>query len=257
MTMGPLTTATAFLFGTLWGSFFFTLALRFIDGSMDRSPREALMGRSRCPHCEKAVHPLGLVPILGYLLLRGKCAQCGGRISPAYPLAETGYGLLLAFFVSHFGINSHTAVLFLLAGLGISISIIDLKTMRIPDPLLLVFLGLTLYPLIISMEWKSHFMGLAVMAVFFLVILLIFPGSFGMGDLKYAALMGLLVGFEQSFVVLETALITGAITGIFYAKFSGKGLRSKMPFGPFLTLGMIVSMIYGQEIILMYYGWIK
>ncbi len=257
MTMDPATFAVSFLFGILWGSFFFTLALRFVDGSMDRSPREALMGRSRCPHCKKPVHAIYLVPVLGYLVLRGKCAHCGGKISAAYPLAETGFGLLLAFFVYTFGINSMTSVYFLLASIGICISIIDVKTMRIPDSLLLVFIGLSLYPLIISMEWKSHLMGLAVMAVFFLVILLIFPGSFGMGDMKYAALIGLLVGFEQSFVVLETALITGAITGVIYASVSGKGLRSKMPFGPFLTLGMIISMVYGQDILLMYYGFIK
>ncbi len=257
MDMNPVTTAISFLFGSLWGSFFYTLAIRYCDGTMERSPREALMGRSRCPRCGKAIHPLALVPILGYLFLRGKCTHCGERISPVYPVAEAGYGLLCVIFVADGGITTLAAAHYLLAGLGICISIIDAKTMRIPDSLLVAFLIIALYPLLASMAWKSHLGGMAVMAIFFLVILLIFPGSFGGGDLKYASLIGLVAGFEQSFVVLETALITGAITGIIYAAVSGKGLRSRMPFGPFLTLGMVVSMIYGQEIILLYYGLIK
>lgn len=257
MTITPVTAVLLFFFGSVWGSFFYTLAVRFIDGTMEASPQEALMGRSKCPHCGMTIKVLFLVPILGYIITRGRCASCLKRIHPAYPLAEIGYGLLMVLFAGHFGITSEAMAFYLIASLGITISIIDLKVMRIPDALLGIIFIISLYPLILAMEWKSPLGGMAVLGIIFVLILMVFPGSFGGGDLKYAMLIGLIVGFEQSFVVLEIALIAGAITGVIYGTVSGKGLKTKMPFGPFLTLGMITSMIYGQDIILMYYGLVR
>lgn len=257
MDMTLLQALLLFFFGALWGSFFYTLALRFIDGSMDTNPREALMGRSKCPHCGACVNPLFLFPLLGYLILQGKCASCKERISPLYPAAESGYGLLMLLFAHHFGITTQAMAWYLVAALGISISIIDLKTLRIPDSLLAIMMIISLYPLIAALEWKSPLFGLLLMGGFFLVIMLIFPGSFGGGDLKYAMLIGLMTGLEQAFVVLETALIVGAVTGGIYALVSGKGLKSKIPFGPFLTLGLIVSLVFGQDIVLIYYGLVR
>ena len=163
----------------------------------------------------------------------------------------------MVLFGAQFGITSEAMAFYLIASLGITISVIDIKVMRIPDVLLGIIFLISLYPLILAMEWKSPLGGMLVLGIIFLLILLVFPGSFGGGDLKYAMLIGLVVGFEQSFVVLEVALITGAVTGVIYGILSGRGLKSKMPFGPFLTLGMIVSMIYGQDIILMYYGLVR
>ena len=247
----------SFLFGTLWGSFFYTLALRFLDGSMKTSPREALSSRSRCPHCEKAISPLHLVPLGGFLMVRGKCRHCGAKISPLYPIAEIIFGLLLTLLVWHLGISLQTLVLFLLASLCISVSIIDWKSFTIPNSLVICFFVLSLYPVILQGSFKDNLFGFLFMGGFFLIILLIFPGSWGGGDVKLAAAMGFLVGLEQAVVILEVALISGALGGILYALITKKGLRNKIAFGPFLSIGFVTSLIWGRDIALLYYRYIS
>ena len=143
--------------------------------------------------------------------------------------------------------------MFLLIGLSISISIVDVKTLSIPNSLVLAFFILSLYPVIMRNMLKDNIYGLLLSFAFFLVILLLFPGSFGGGDIKLASAIGFLLGLDMSIVVIETALITGSVVGVIYAIKTKKGLRIKFPFAPFLTAGLIVSFFYGREIILLYY----
>ena len=80
-----------------------------------------------------------------------------------------------------------------------------------------------------------------------------FPGAFGGGDLKLGSAIGLLAGLEMSIVVLEVSLVSGAITGVIFALKTGKSLKTKIPFAPFLTLGLVVALLYGRDILLVYY----
>jgi leader peptidase (prepilin peptidase) / N-methyltransferase len=249
---GIATGACVFLFGAVWGSFFYTLALRYADGTMERGPIRALFSSSRCDSCSEKISALHLVPVAGYLLLRGRCARCGARISPLYPFAEVLYGLLALLFAHRFGPGVMTANLFLISGLAACIAVIDMKTLTIPDSLVVVFTLLSVYPVTQGYTLSTHLYGMLAMALFFLVLLLIFPGSFGGGDVKLAAAAGLLAGLEQSVVVLEVALVTGSIAGTVYALASGKGLRIKIAFGPFIAAGIIVSLLYGDVLVLLY-----
>lgn len=254
--MGIACTLLLFLFGTLWGSFFYTLALRYSQGSFQADAVAALTAPSRCPRCGAPVPYLYLVPLLGYTILRGKCRACREGISPAYPAFEVFNGALLVFFVLRRGPSVESLLLFAIAGLSVAIAVIDVKTLTIPTPLVMVFILLSAYPVYLNGSAADNLMGGLGMFLFFLVILILFPGGFGGGDVKFAAAIGLLSGVEHSIVVLEIALIVGSLSGIVYAAATGKGLRTKIPFAPFLACGLIISLLYGREIILLYRRWI-
>lgn len=242
-----------FFFGAIFGSFFYTLAIRYINGSIKRDRIKALFSTSRCPGCGHRIGALHLIPIFGFFFACGRCKKCGQKISPLYPLFEILYGFLAVLIYNEYGENSTSLLLFLIAGTAVTIALIDLKSLTIPDSLLLTILILSVYPVIQSGSLLDNLYGLLFMAAFFIIILLIFPGSFGGGDVKYAAVIGALLGFELSVVALETGLITGSVAGIIYALKTRKGFRSKIPFAPFLTAGLIIALLYGRDITLIYY----
>lgn len=244
----------SFIIGTLFGSFFYTLALRYIDGSIEESPLNALFSSSRCPACGERINPLFLIPILGFILLRGKCARCKAPISWRYPFSEAIFGLVSATVFINFGIGVHSVTIFFLTSVLLTISVIDVETLTIPDSLIIIFLIISLYEIIAAGNILSHVYGFLMMFLFFIVILLIFPGSFGGGDLKLASVIGFYLGLDLSIIALESSLITGAVLGILYGILSGKGLRIKIYFAPFLAVGFILSVFFGNDILLMYYS---
>jgi len=168
---------------------------------------------------------------------------------------EALYGFLALALYFTFGLSIYFAAVFLLAGLALCISIVDVKTMTIPNPLIAAFGLLSLYPVVLTNSPLESLYGLLLMSGFFITVLLIFPGSFGGGDVKFAAAIGLFLGLELAVVALEASLISGAIVGIVYAVKTGKGLRSRIPFGPFLFIGMMTAIVYGREILVLYYKW--
>ena len=242
----------AFVTGTIFGSFFNTLALRFIDGSMAASPRAALLSSSRCPNCAARIRAVDLVPVISYIFLRGKCHSCGQKISPVYPLAEIIYGILLLSSLLHWGMTAYMVCIFLASCFAIVIAHIDLRTMTVPGPLVVAFFISGLYPALTDHPALQGLYGFLVMFLFFVVILLLFPGSFGGGDIKYASAMGFLLGTGMAVVALESALVIGAASGIIYARVSGKSLRTRIPFGPFLSAGYIIAVVWGADILLVW-----
>jgi leader peptidase (prepilin peptidase)/N-methyltransferase len=243
----------SFIFGAMAGSFFYTLALRYLNGTIEASPGKALLSSSKCQHCGERINPALLVPIVSYILLRGRCRSCGKPVSPAYPAAEIICGAILFLMTWRLGVSVITGLSFLLVCTALCISVIDVRSMKIPDSLVIAFLCLSIYPVLYYQNYMENLFGLLLMAGFFGVILFLFPGSFGGGDIKLAAAMGLFCGFDLSIVVLETALVTGALTGIIYAMAKKRDLKSRIPFAPFLTAGLLVSILYGQDILLLYH----
>jgi prepilin signal peptidase PulO-like enzyme (type II secretory pathway) len=243
-----------FFFGSLCGSFFYTLALRYISGLIKKDPLKALFSSSVCVSCGEPVKKYHLVPLLSYLILRGKCSRCDAKISLFYPFYEILYGILFLLTMMKFGLNIHSVSVFLLISIALVISIVDIQTLTIPDSLVILFLLFSLYSLVVKSTFLDCIYGFLLMFMFFALVLFIFPGSFGGGDIKLASVIGLFLGLENSVVALETALVTGAVTGIIYGLKAGKNLRIKMPFGPFLTTGLIVAVFYGRKLVLLYYN---
>jgi len=241
-----------FFSGATFGSFFYTLAVRFINGTFDRSAKEGLFAFSHCPVCQKRISPIYLFPILGYMLNRGKCSNCSTKIDLRYPIYEIIFGLLALITYQQIGLNIYSINIFFLIAMLLTITIIDIAIQKIPNSLLIVFIILSIYPTVVAWSIKENFYGFLLMTLFFLVIMFIFPGSFGGGDLKLASIMGATMGLSLSIIILETALITGAIIGTIYAIVTKKGFRTKIAFAPFLTIGYILATFYGEEIILLY-----
>ncbi|HNW29651.1 MAG TPA: A24 family peptidase [Spirochaetota bacterium] len=166
---------------------------------------------------------------------------------------EISYGLLALLFTWKLGISLLTVNYYLLSALALCITIIDIKSMTIPNSLIIAFVILSVYPIVMNYNMLDNIYGLLALFAFFIVILLIFPGAFGGGDLKLGSAIGLLAGLEMSIVVLEVSLVSGAITGVIFALKTGKSLKTKIPFAPFLTLGLVVALLYGRDILLVYY----
>lgn len=243
----------SFYFGAIMGSFFYALSLRL---SSDNFSLNALFGRSHCPSCKKTIPALFLIPLFGYIFSKGRCAYCNVAISPTYPLMEILYGLLAVLVLHRFGFSFHALNSFLSISIAIAIAVVDIQIMKIPSSLLYALL-VTSIPFVYR-NFKSSSMleaggGFLLLGFFFITILLVFPGSFGGGDMRFAAVLGLATGFRLSIVMIEISLLSGTIIGIFYGILSKKGIRIKIPFAPFLAFGFIIALLWGNEIIQTYY----
>ena len=241
-----------FFAGTFAGSFFYTLAIRYGTGAVKENPFRALFSLSACPNCGKNIFPIYLIPIIGYIILRGRCSFCKSRISISYPLMEVLYGILALMVAYYHGTDLLSMFIYLICAVSITIAVIDFKTMTIPFSLIIVFFILSIYPVIVRCEIKDNLYGMLFLAVIFLVIIFIFPGSFGGGDLKLFAAAGFLLGLEMSVVLLEVSLITGALAGVVWAGINGWNFKIKIPFAPFISAGIIITLLFGHTIILYY-----
>jgi len=243
-----------FTAGTAAGSFFYTLALKYINGEIKDNPLKALFSRSVCPCCGSRIGAVSLVPVLGYFFTAGKCRECNCTISPLYPAWEIIYGILSSVVFYFSGYSLFSFFIFFICSISLCIAIVDYYTFIIPDSLIAAFTLFSIYPVFIRGEWINNAAGLAFLTVFFVVVMLIFPGAFGGGDLKLFAAAGFFFGLEEAVVFLEVTLITGAAAGILWALFRKKGLRVRIPFAPFIALGIIVTVFSGRHILLWYYS---
>jgi len=243
-----------FLFGTIWGSFFFTLALRHADEAFSKNRLRILVLPSRCPRCGTRIRMHELIPLLGYFIARGRCRACGSAISPLYPASELCAGLLACAVYLKYGLTLYSLAGFLVLGLAAAVSFVDAKKLEVPDAFCAAIAAISLYPALSGGAPLLHVIGAVGMFLFFALIVFIFPGGFGGGDVKFAAALGFFSGIWQSIVILECALVAGSVAGAAYALVTRKGLRARIPFAPFLALGLSVSFFFGEEIALIYRG---
>ncbi len=166
-----------FFFGAILGSFFYTLSIRFIDGSFAKNKYKALFGSSKCPKCGRRINPVYLIPIIGFFIVKGKCRECGGSISKIYPLMEIFFGALACVIYFKLGFNIYSIMIFLIIGISISASIVDIKILTIPNSLIIVFVILSVYPVIFNDSLKDNLYGFLLMGGFFTAALLNLSGQ--------------------------------------------------------------------------------
>jgi leader peptidase (prepilin peptidase)/N-methyltransferase len=243
------TLTVAGLLGAIVGSFLNVVAYRL--------PRDEslVVPASQCPRCGTPVKPYDNVPILSWLLLRGHCRNCEGAISPRYPLTEALTAALCVGAVltheSAVGIAMSLVVILLV----IPAALIDLEHRIIPNKLnafgavTALVIGLALDP---SGE-PERLIAAAGAGSFLLVAALAYPGGMGMGDVKLAAVLGLLLGRAVAPAVF-VALVSGVLFGAFVIARKGQreGRKTAVPFGPFLALGALVAVFAGQSIVDLY-----
>ena len=246
-----------FVLGLMVGSFLNCVIYRletkqnFFAGR-PRRETSFLRGRSFCPHCKHTLSWGDLLPILSFLFLRGKCRYCRGKISWQYPLVELATGILFALcFLFHL-----PWIIYIIAPFLIVIFVYDLKHYLIPDKVIYPAIGLAFIYNLLRLNLEAGRFGLDVFwsalgaAAFFGAVVLMSRGKWmGIGDIKLAFLIGLVLGWPQTLVALFLAFFLGAIIGIGLIISGKKKLSSEVPFGPFLVAGTFLALFCGQNII--------
>jgi len=246
-----------FLFGLAAGSFLNCVIYRL------EVNKSFLKGRSFCPHCKHQLNWQDLIPLLSFLILRGKCRYCQKPISFQYPLVELATGIL---FLCVWQAGGEPLSFFFnstIASFLIIIFVYDLKHYIIPDRVIYPAIGIAfLYRAFEALAFNHWPLGFEISslinpllaafgaAAFFLVIVLISRGRWmGVGDIKLAFLMGLILGWPNILAALFLAFFIGAIFGVALVIAGRKTLKSEVPFGPFLVTGTFIALFWGQEVI--------
>jgi leader peptidase (prepilin peptidase)/N-methyltransferase len=236
----------AALFGAIVGSFLNVVAYR-----LPRKESLATPG-SRCPSCGTPIKPWDNIPVLSWLLLRGRCRACGARISPRYPLVEAATGLLCALVVVAKGPDEDALLGIALVLVLVPITLIDLDHRLIPNVLTATgaVLALAILALTDLDSLPEHLIAAAAAGGFLLVAVLVYPAGMGMGDVKLAGMLGLFLGRAVA-PAMFTALIVGSLVGavIIARKGAKEGRKTAIPFGPYLALGGLAGLFAGDEIV--------
>lgn len=229
----------------------------FLGAAAYRLPRgeSLVLPGSRCPACGHALAFRENVPLLSYLFLRGKCSACKEGISPRYPAIEALTGLLFGAAALRFGLTPELAPALLMIAVLLLVSFIDLGHWVIPNKVVLpgIAAGLLLTLFAQPEQPLRPFLGLALGGGIFLLLATIKPQGLGGGDVKLAAFMGVFLG-SAVLVALFVGLVSGALVGLVLVALGIKGRRDYIPFGPFLSLGGVVALLGGPEIIRWYLG---
>ncbi|KXG76026.1 Type 4 prepilin-like proteins leader peptide-processing enzyme [Fervidicola ferrireducens] len=242
----------------LWmGSFFFLLLGLFIGSFLNvviyRLPRgeTIIWGRSRCPACGRVLAWRDLVPVASYLVLRGRCRYCGERISPRYVAVELLTGVVFAVLFWHFGLSASLLKYLFLSCILIAASFIDLEHYVIPDRLLLAGLlgAAVLWPLAGDVEIWYSLIGSVVAGGFLLAVAVASKGGMGMGDVKLAAVTGIYLGWPKAVLALFFATVSGGLVAVLLLILGVKGKKDAIPFGPFIAVGTLASVLWGMPVI--------
>ncbi len=251
---------SAFFFGACIGSFLNVVIWRLPQGL-------SLNGRSFCPNCKHGLVWYDLIPLLSIIWRKFKCGYCAKPISSRYFSIEAITGFLFALAYYLVGTENALAISQLLfywfvISIIVVVFVIDLEHYLILDKIILPASALLLLyhfvtdvllgnlQLSLGSNLISGLLASLVASGFFYVIWLISKGKWiGFGDVKYAIFMGLAVGFPNVLVALFSAFMIGSIVGVFLIIFGGKELSSKLPFGTFLSIGLLLALFWGQALV--------
>jgi len=246
----------AALLGLSLGSFANVLVLR------DDRRKTIVTGRSECPHCKKPLRWYELIPVFSFVFLRGRCSGCHKPISWQYPLVEALTSALFVFAVWRFsggepnliaaGLLALSLLLFLV------VSVIDIRTMYVPVEYCVIagLLGAAAF-WDYGISPTSMALGLvagagSIIAVILLWRLFFHQEGMGSGDIWVAGAVGVIVGWPQVLMALAVAVFSGAIVGVAMLPGSRKGSKLAIPFGPFLFLGLLATLVLGDRFISWY-----
>jgi leader peptidase (prepilin peptidase)/N-methyltransferase len=217
---------------------------------------------STCPKCKYKIRAWENIPLISWLLLRGKCSECKNSISIRYPLVEFATGLLSTLVAWHFGFGLAGFAAIVATWLLIAMTFIDLDTMLLPDQLTLSLLWLGL---ILSIESpfvssQDALIGAAVgylslWSLYWAFKLLTGKEGMGYGDFKLLAAIGAWVGWQHLPVVILLSSFVGAVAGVTLLTIQGKDRNQPIPFGPYLAAAGWLTILYGDVIIAYYWQW--
>jgi len=249
------------ILGLMIGSFLNVVIWRVPRGESIVSPPSA------CPRCGHEIRPRDNLPVIGWLILRGTCRDCGNPISARYPLVELATGVLFAVTALLTGLSWLLPAMLYLVAIGIALALIDIDTKRLPNAIVLpsYVVGAVLLALASAnpggeSDWGAFvraLIGAAAMFTVYFVLLLIYPAGMGFGDVKLAGVLGLYLGwFGWGSLVVGwfAAYLLGGIFSIGLLLVRRAGRKSGIPFGPWMLLGAAVGILFGQQLADWYAG---
>ena len=241
-----------FVLGTIVGSFLNVIILRL------KNKKSIFKKPSHCPFCKKKLKWYELIPIISFVLQKGRCRKCKKKISWQYPLVElaTGFSFMLIlnfqFLIFNFQTFISTVFLLAIACFLIVIFVYDLKYYLVPDKIIYPAIIITFLYSFYSAFFNKLLAGI-LGGLFFLIIVLISRGKWmGMGDVKIGILMGLLLGLAHLFTALFLAFLIGGAVSVILLALKRKTMKSEIPLGPFLAGATFVVLLWG-DILLNWY----
>jgi leader peptidase (prepilin peptidase)/N-methyltransferase len=209
---------------------------------------------SRCTSCEAGIAPYDNVPVVSWLLLRGRCRRCGARISPRYPAVELLTAIAFGAVVLVRGVDTDLVLELPFVACLIALAGIDLDHRLLPNRIVypMAAYGLVATAIVDGRDLVEHLIAGAGAFAFLFAAVLAYPRGMGMGDVKLAGAMGLYLGLSVVPAVL-VAFLSGSVVGIgIIAREGAAGRKKAVPFGVFLALGGIVGVLAGPELIELY-----
>jgi leader peptidase (prepilin peptidase)/N-methyltransferase len=248
----PILIVLCALLGLAIGSFLNVVIWRVPRGeSVVRPP-------SACPRCGNQIRNRDNVPLLGWLLLRGRCRDCGEPISARYPLVEAGTAVLFVAMALRFGFDSELPAYLYLCAVGVALAMIDLDVQRLPDALTLpsyavvaVLLGLSALQHGDGSRLLRALIGALLLGGFYFAVWFVYPKGMGFGDVKLAPTLGAYLGWLGYGVLAVGAFLGflfGGLVGVGIVLFKEGGRKTKVPFGPFMITGTLVAVLVGRQL---------
>ncbi len=237
----------AFIFGAAIGS--------FLNVCIFRLPAETsiVKPRSQCPYCQHPIRNVDNIPLISFIVLRGKCRDCGGKISWRYPLVELITAALALLLFLKFGLTLKFLTFFIFTAVLIVITFIDLDHQIIPD--ILTLPGIPIFFLaaifLVKIPWMEALIGLLIgggvlFAIAFVYELLTKREGMGGGDIKLLAMIGGFLGWKSLIFILLFSSFSGAIVGITAMIIKKQDMKYAIPFGPFLSAAAVAYPFWGE-----------
>jgi leader peptidase (prepilin peptidase)/N-methyltransferase len=236
----------------------------FLNVCIFRIPRNIsiVFPSSRCPSCNHPIRAWDNIPVFSYLVLGGRCRHCGAKISLQYPLVEALNAFFYVAVFWRYGFGWDSGVYALFCSSLLVITFVDIEFQIIPDRITLpgivmgLLAGLLLMPdpfmRTTLLGYKASVIGLLSGGGFFYLVAVLSRGGMGGGDIKMMAMVGALMGWKTVMLTTFLGSLTGSVVGLFLMIFRGRGRKAKIPFGPFLALGAVITLFFGEEILAWY-----
>lgn len=239
-----------FLFGLVIGSFLNVVIWRLPAGRGLAHPGSA------CPACGAHIRWYDNVPVISWLWLRARCRSCGVVISWRYPAVELTTAILFGLAAHRFGLALDLLPAMLLLAALVAIAFIDLDHQIIPDVITLpgTVAGAALSVAIHPAGWLNTVLGVVIGGGLFFVIILVSGGGMGGGDMKLGAMMGAFLGWKLVLLAILLGVFAGGAVAITLLTTGIKGRKDPVPFGPFLALGAVLSLLWGNGLLSWYWG---
>lgn len=242
------------IFGAIIGSFLNVCIMRLPKGESIITPG------SHCPHCQNPIKFYDNIPLISYFLLRGKCRKCKKKISIQYPLVEGITAICSFILFLKYGASLSYLFYFSFVAALVVITVIDLYHQIIPDVISIPGIGVGLLSALIlpHITFFNSLIGIILGGGSLFVVATLYQWLFkregmGGGDVKLLAMIGAFLGWESVIITIISSSLIGSITGIIMIAFKGKNFKYAIPFGPFLSLGAVITLFYENKILFWYF----